>query len=248
MSQTDDTIDAALSNLNDIKRGNDPRTSNDGGNEMPEPAGPLSAARQEVDRLYREHDLQEILPRACLHVAIARWEGRNGNCKYNTKLDESRFGKRVTDATNARGSHSIITNARMWDQSNTEGFYDTVRHELAHAIAYADYGESQKHNSNWKEWARRLGADPASCHNKHETKGDYMYGCPNGCWTSDKKRRSKKIKKPWQGPKRHSTRFCKQCDATPVSWDRGKERPEEPGTVDIDGIPWSNKEEWRRQR
>jgi len=141
--------------------------------------------------------------------------------------------------------HSVIINERIWKDDNEAGFIDTVRHEVAHAVAYGKYDTSQKHNSNWKAMAAKLGADPTSCHN-NENEGDYLYGCPNGCFVNDKKRRSKRIKKPWQGSKPHSSRFCKQCEATPVAWDRGKERPEEPGTVDVDGIPWSNKEEWRQ--
>lgn len=206
---------------------------------------PLIAAREEVDRLYGEHDLSQYLDRDNLSVGIAKWEGRNGVCKYNYKLRSHIHGKRMSgNGVDVDGHHTIVINERIWNDGNEEKFHDTVRHELAHAVVYEMHGTSQKHNHNWKALAAKLGADPSSCHNKHDTEGDYLYGCPSGCWVHDKKRRSKKIKKPWQGSKPGTSRFCKQCEATPVAWDRGKERPEEPGTVNVEGIPWSNKQEY----
>lgn len=227
MSQSDETAAKALENLAAIKQGEDP-------------TDPVDIMEDEINRLYDEHDLSEHLTRLNLSWGVARWDRKNGCCYYNARLDGKQFGKRISK-TRSHGSHAIVVNERILEEGSREGFLDTVRHELAHAIAYAKYGGSQKHNSNWKRMASRFGADPSSAHNKKEKTGDYIFACPNGCWSSTRKRRSKKVKRPWS-----RGRYCNQCGETPVSCDKNVD-PEtlEPGTCAVESIDWSNREEYR---
>lgn len=254
MSQSDE-VSAALNNLDAIKNGEDPRDEPDESaavqqsNDAPQPSmdpldadDPLTAARRECDRLWDEKDLDKHMDRTKLHVGITRWKSKNGQCRYGIRLTEHYFGRRVTSTgyEEADGNHVVLINEKIWEGGKYEEFIDTVRHEVAHAIAYAMHGTSQKHNHHWKALAAKLGADPKSCHNKHEKEGDYLYACPNGCWETIKTRRSKKIKRPWS-----RGRYCKTCDATPVACDRGGDPTElEPGEVQVEGIPWTNEDEY----
>lgn len=260
-------IDKALENLSAIKAGDDPRETNEESESVtapsPEPdararpvnaAGPLSAFRQEVDRLWREYDLEDWLPRDRLHTTVVGWEARGGLCKYNKIVDGDRFDKRVPDSAvrHASGSYTVLVSTLMWE-ANKEKFLDTVRHEVAHALAHvkhSKYPSRQRdydydphysaHGWAWKEVTRHIGAEPSACHREQLADGDYIYGCPNGCWKTDKKRRSKKVQRPWS-----KGRYCKTCDATPAACDRGKDITDlEPGEVDVDTIPWSNRTEY----
>ena len=219
------TIDKALDNLDAIKNGT--------------METPLSIAVDEVDRLYEQYDLGETLEREKLHVGTARWERRNGVCKYNTRLGQKKeFGKRMTSLPRAPGQHVVVINERILDEGNTSGFLDTVRHEVAHAICYAEHGTSQKHNYNWKQMAAHLGADTSSCHNKKDTKYKYYTVCLECGQEYGKTRRSKVIKKPF-------TRKCGSCGHSPLSsHEAGEPRPGEDGVVAVDSIPWNNQEEY----
>lgn len=58
---------------------------------------------------------------------------------------------------------------------------DTIRHEIAHALAYRETGESQGHNDYWRSVAVRLGARPQSCAVSDVFSGTYKYKleCPD---------------------------------------------------------------------
>lgn len=241
----DETIDAMLDNLKRAKG----EASDDSGaaaqtvdndSSLGRPDDALELARQETDRLYQEHGLNEWLDRSRLHVAVARWERKNGVCKYSRRLDgTSRFGKRMSSLPRAPGQHVVVVNERIVTESNDkDAFVDTVRHEVAHAIAYAKYNGSQDHNARWKRIASELGADPKACHNKKDDNYKYYIACPECEWTSGKVRRSKKVKKPF-------TRVCSRCKTNCVSYDAGEPIPEEPGTVAVESIPWDDASEWR---
>lgn len=215
---------------------------------------PLTVAVNEVDRLYREvDDLSGILPRSKLHVGVVT-SARNGVCKYKTALTKQRFNKKITQTESKDGHVSIVINRRIINQGNRDGFIDTVRHELAHAICWSQhdtYPSREKHDDHdprfaphgpvWKMAARQLGADPASSHSKRNTESEYKYycGCPS-CGTEwGRRKRCKIVKKPF-------TRRC-GCGQHPlVSYDAGDPMPEEPGTVAVESIPWDNREEWVR--
>ena len=179
----------------------------------------LAVAEREAERLYCLNEMP--IPQHDVHVGVARWERKNGLCKYNTALEERRFGKRVTGAVECDGEHTIIINPKILEDSGCEAFHDTVRHELAHVCSW-EVDEYSGHGGPWKKWAERLGADPQRCHNKKNREYDYYLACPNGCWDKGYHRRSKKIKKPWGYQ-------CSDCKDNCVSYTAGDRRPTTPG-------------------
>ena len=179
----------------------------------------LKQAEDEVTRLYHNYDMP--LPQHDLHVGVARWDRKNGLCKYHTALDKKRFSKRVTGAVKCEGEHSIIINPQILEDSGREAFYDTVRHEVAHVCSWEADGYSG-HGTPWKKWARRLGADPSRCHAKKNREYDYYLACPNGCWEKGYHQRSKKIKTPLGY-------HCSECGDSCVSYEAGDIRPTTPG-------------------
>jgi len=214
----------------------------------------LTVSRNEVDRLFDNHEsLQDNIGRSNIHVGVSRNDGRNGVCKYKTKLTSHRFNKKITGTKTASREHTIVINEKILEDGNRDGFIDTVRHEVAHALAYElyekypsrqrdrDYESSYKpHGDAWKRCARLLGADPSSCHNKRDRSDQYDYylycsGCGNE-W--GRMKRCKIIKQPFN-------RRC-LCGHSPLSsYDAGDERPDEDGVVAVDSLSWDNKSEWR---
>jgi len=198
----------------------------------------------EVDRLYNEFSLDENLPREKVWCGVSRNDGRNGVCKYDKKLTKRRFNKHITQTETKRGHCAIVVNEKILAQGNRDGFIDTVRHELAHAICYGKYGSSQDHNANWKEMASKLGADSSSYHNKRDRSNEYKYyiTCPNCSMKAGRTKRSKVIKKPFN-------RKCNNCGHSPLSsYEKGQNKPKKGGVVEIKSIPWNNKEEWIAER
>jgi predicted SprT family Zn-dependent metalloprotease len=232
------TIDTMLNNLAKAK-GEHPTTESDDSSTK----DALAAAKQEVDRLFAENrHPSRHLNRDQIDVGVARWKSRNGYCRYNCRLTKERFGERVDGYMSSHGNHSLVINERMWENDDHDSFIDTVRHELAHAVAYEKFGSNQKHNANWKKMARHLGADPSSCHNTNKgVDKPYIFGCPNGCFESGKSRRSKKVKRPWS-----RGRYCKHCGATPASADAGTDITElDEGEVAVESIEWSSETEYQ---
>jgi SprT-like family. len=212
----------------------------------------LDLAEAAVDRLCEAHNL--LIEREKVHVGVARWTGRNGVCKYNRRLKgKRRFGERMSSLPSKTGHHAIVINERILEDGNRSGFIDTVQHELAHAVCYAEYTEypsRQKHrNYNpkyaghgpaWKDMARKLGADPTSCHNRRDRSDEYKYYiyCPACDKKYGKTKRSKTIKQPFK-------RKCGDCDHHPLSsFESGQEPPEESGVVAVESLPWDNRKEW----
>jgi len=193
----------------------------------------LEKVRAEVDAAYDEGPswMRDVLPRGKVHEFLApRFKSKHGQCQYNRRKPNSNFS--------AKGHHviriapTIMTSEHDWQ--------DTVRHELAHALAYEKWGSSQGHNSNWKWVCREIGAKPTRCASKMHTERPYKFACPNGCWETGKLKRSKKIKYPW-------TRFCNKCDEACVSWDAGDEMPEEPGVCEVSSIEWRTSDEYNKK-
>jgi len=241
---SDDTS-AALQNLSAIKQGKDPRSSkgrpqHDDSNS---PDDSLTLVEREVDRLFEEEIDINGIQRNQVTCGVARWDGRNGVCKYNTDLgSKRRFNKRITQTHGAIGNHIVVINEKIFEQGNRDEFIDTIRHEVAHAVCYEQHGSSQGHNATWKAMASKLGADPSSTHHKRDRSDEYEYfiSCPNpDCdMKAGKTKRSKTIKKPFN-------RKCTNCgEVSLASHDAHKPVPTENGTVDVDSIPWSNESEW----
>lgn len=252
-----DELNTALANLEAIKSGDDPRASDESQAATQTISEPVEAqaardrvetdmltiAREEVNRLFEEHDLSQHISRDRIHVGVAEWDRRNGVCKYHKKLNgKKRFGKRMTSIPRKPAHHTIVINRKL---TSEDEFIDTVRHELAHAIAYEKHGSSQKHNANWKMMAAKLGADTSATHHKKkeghdsdESKYNYFIGCPNCGEKIGRQKRSKTIKRPFE-------RMCNTCgEQRLVSFDAGDEMPEENGTVAVESIPWDNEDEW----
>jgi predicted SprT family Zn-dependent metalloprotease len=204
----------------------------------------LKLAQAATDRLFEAHDWIDDLDRDSVYVGVAQWEGRNGVCKFNRRLNTRRFGKRMSSIPRERGSHAIVINERILYQGNRDEFIDTVQHELAHAICFARHSDypSQKdgHGVAWKEIARKIGADPSSCHRKRDRSDefDYYIRCPECGMQTGRTKRSKIIQKPFM-------RKCTKCGHAPLSsFEQGQEPPKAGGVVAVESIPWNNKTEY----
>lgn len=257
-------IETMLANLKAIKRGEDPRSRapptpkpkpepEPKQKPKPKPKDALAVMEAEVDRLYEEHpEFADDLPRSNLWTGVSRNDGRNGVCYFGKRLTKRRFNKQVTGTVRKAGHVSIVINEKIFEEGNVDGFIDTVRHEVAHAIAYAKhpkYPSRQKHRDYdpyysghggaWKNIARAVGASAKSCHNKRDRSNEFKYyvGCSNCGKEYGRTKRSKIVQKPFK-------RVC-QCGHSPLSsYDAGDEMPEEDGTVAVKSIPWSNKKEY----
>ena len=123
---------------------------------------------------------------------------------------------------------------RLFENDVETDWEDTVRHEVAHAYVHSQYGrEVQPHGAEWKEAAKRAGADPTARYEGDDlVDANYILACPNDCFERGYLKRSKRIKSPWEYR-------CKDCDTQLVSYDAG-ERPAtiNPGTCQVASIPW----------
>lgn len=101
----------------------------------------LEDIRKEYDRLDRLCGLDT----SKVEIGISRRPGRRlGSFRYPLK---------------GEGPLRIIINAALLDQE--EQFWDTIRHEYAHAAAYLRYpGEKHGHDEVWKNICRELGCAP----------------------------------------------------------------------------------------
>lgn len=204
-----------------------------------EPKSPLKQDLIEVvDSCFKESErLNEVLSRDQIHVATADWGARFGLCRYNKRPLKFDHGRKINedDFQRSAGNHTVMVNRTAYEKTTYE-WRDTLRHELAHAAAYAEYGTSQEHNRNWKWWARELNATPKSCANtsmKDLKEQPYRVACPDGCKVWKRERRSKSVKAPWRY-------HCSECEETLVSYDAGKPQPENPGVCDISSIEWND--------
>jgi predicted SprT family Zn-dependent metalloprotease len=226
MANETNSTEQALSNLQAIKSGDDPRDT------ASHPTK-LSKVEAEVDRLFEQHEMPDELERSDVHCYIAEWKHKIGNAKYHRYIEPGHYGKKVTGAEHSTGDFALGIAERAFDSN--DAWLDTVRHELAHITAFVDsrwggYGNSPGHGTGWKIEAERLGANPERTGRiAPENRVDYSYfvGCPRGCMKSGKHKRSKRIKQP--GRYR-----CPKCDSYCVSWEAGDERPTNEGTCAVD--------------
>lgn len=225
MSQNETS--AALENLQQIKEGNDPRESEQDDVTIEEQSA-IEAMEAEIHRLYDEYDfLAEHLPKSNLHWCVANWERKNGNCRYNRRTSKKVHGKRLSKLEDADGHHLISVNERIWEEGNHDAFINTVRHEVAHAVVYEKYDESQGHNENWERMAKRIGCSGDRCSNGTKSREyKYYFACLECGWKYGRHRKSKIIKQTHK-------RYCNNCKTKIVSWRAGKEKPTEPGTKNL---------------
>ncbi len=79
----------------------------------------------------------------------------------------------------------IISLSKPWVSENLDNnaqIVDTIKHEIAHAIAYEPY-KNASHDHVWKSVAKQVGAKPQSCFNAQKNglkqpRGKYIYVCP----------------------------------------------------------------------
>ncbi len=173
--------------------------------------------KQEVRELYEKHELYDILERSKVKLYTSEWTKKNGQARYNQSADKTHHGKMVF-SDNGVDEHMLISNRKMIEQGKEEEFIDTVRHELAHIIAYANNGnKSMGHKRKWKRWAKKFGADPNSTHDKFDVDDfKYVLYCGNGCYEKKYRRKSQKIKN-------HEHYICVKCEenlkvATKEEW------------------------------
>ena len=84
----------------------------------------------------------------------------------DTRMIELKISKRAVrqlgsfrSPTRGRGPLRITLSALILDDD--EQFWDTVRHEYAHAAVYLLYpGQKHGHDQAWRDMCRRVGCDP----------------------------------------------------------------------------------------
>lgn len=131
-------------------------------------------------------------------VRISREKRVLGRCSYGVHPDGSRYVKEIA-----------ITQFF----ANEADLRDTIRHEIAHALAYFSQ-TGRKHDAGWENAARFCGATPAACATnvaltEPQTKNAYLSvlcpRCPHGKQTIYRDGRSAKH---WLN---HGTGTCKAC-------------------------------------
>ena len=95
-----------------------------------------------------------------------------------------RLGSFRYPAKGRAGALRITINASLWDEE--EAFWDTVRHEYAHALVYLRYpGERHGHDEIWKAGveptlhdSHRLAGQTAESREALECRAKYKVQCP----------------------------------------------------------------------
>lgn len=245
MSANDD-VNEALSNLSAIKDGQDPREEDtpsvpDGVNTEPPTRSQaeqiISDMKYEVMRTLQEYPvLQEHVSLDQLTFYVAEWKGRRGAFWANHPVEGDEYGARINsdDFPHVKGEHSIGLSRRVHEDDNE--WEATVRHELAHAVAYEKYGSCQGHNDRFQKINERIGGTKDA---EDLRDFDYAVSCPEGCVTWGRVRRSKTIKKPWK-------MRCTDCGSVCVSHDYDDPVPKVKGSCKVESIPWDNRTEYRR--
>ena len=140
----------------------------------------------------------------------------------NTRDIELRISRRAVrqlgsfrSPARGRGPLRITLSALILDDD--EQFWDTIRHEYAHAAVYLLYpGENHGHDSVWREMCRRVGCDPkrlapeqgkAAELRKARTK--YIIRCKSCAAESRYVRRGKAVELMLHG--RGKTLRCRRC-------------------------------------
>lgn len=243
-----DEVETALANLQSIKQGQNPHARDDTASTGASLTPPqdtdeqiLSEFETEVYDTFKEHPfLADHLSPDQLTIVLADWERRRGVCKYNRRSTKRVYGKRMasTHLSRQRRCHIVGVARRVYKQGNN--WRGTLRHEVAHAYLYNKHDESQKHNRNFKRVNQRIGGSPAGGTNDKKYNYKYALACPECGWKNGYRRRTKKIKKPWN-------RFCTECGTACVSHDWDDAMPDEPGTCAIESIGWETSNEYYAQ-
>jgi len=158
---------------------------------------------------------------------------------FRRKLGECRRLAAADRDGEATAEYEIRIASRLFEDGREDRWRDTVRHEVAHAFVLETVGSDvDPHGTEWKDAARRAGADPVARYEGDDTvDAEYVLACPNGCFERGYVQRSKRIKQPWQYT-------CDECGTRPISYDVS-ERPTDPdpGTCQVASIPWQTPED-----
>ena len=68
------------------------------------------------------------------------------------------------------------------EEENFEIIEDIMLHEIAHALAFENYGEVRDHGKEWRDIAISIGCSGSSSYNENQLKvpnRKYKYECPN---------------------------------------------------------------------
>jgi predicted SprT family Zn-dependent metalloprotease len=143
------------------------------------------------------------------------------------------------DSDSETAHYEIRISRRLFEAGIDADWRDTVRHEVAHAYVFSAYGRDvQPHGEEWKEAARRAGADPTARYEGDDlVDADYVLACPDGCYERGYLKRSKRIKFPWKYA-------CRRCDTRLVSYDAADVPTAlDPGTCYVASIPWEQQDD-----
>ena len=155
------------------------------------------------------------------------------------------FQRKLGDCRPVQGSdgesetthYEIRIARRLFEDDRDTDWRDTVRHEVAHAYVFSAYGRNvQPHGKEWKNAARRAGANPTARYEGDDlVDAKYVLACPAGCFERGYLKRSKRIKYPWKY-------VCGECETQLVSYDAADIPSElESGTCHVASIPWERK-------
>ena len=81
--------------------------------------------------------------------------------------------------------------------SNELEIYDTILHEIAHALVGPKHG----HDIVWKNMAKKLGCSAKTCHTLEFSKYKWIRYCENQCWEQKTHRRKSNL-------------ICRKCGAS----------------------------------
>ncbi len=132
----------------------------------------LAEARDRALSLMARHGLIERQP-SLFRALLARRGG------WSFAFDRSRLRFGLCSPTSRRiqlSRHLTALNARAQVE-------DTIRHEIAHALAFIKYRRNVGHGPRWQAIAREVGADPRRCYDMAAVKmpaAPYLAKCPAG--------------------------------------------------------------------
>lgn len=110
---------------------------------------PLARLESYVDYCFDTyHIVYETLDREQIQTCVADWGKRRGQCRWNKRMTERQFGKRVPRSKQraSPGEHVVFVATALVGVGPGDdkgvGWKPCVRHELGHAIDYERRGES----------------------------------------------------------------------------------------------------------
>ena len=134
-------------------------------------------------------------------INLARSEmDKNGLLDWKLDLDHAkvRAGACFFREKKISFSRDFIKN------SNKSEIYDTILHEIAHALAGPKHG----HDIVWKNMAKKLGCSAKRCHTLEFSDYKWIRYCENNCWEQKTHRRNSNL-------------ICRKCGAS-VSYKKNK--------------------------